>query len=47
MTVKITDQAGRVISPEKLETLALWNDIVEHICATAMARVAQEEPKAS
>lgn len=47
MTVKITDQAGRTISPEELKTLALWNDTVEHICATAMARVVQEESKAS
>lgn len=47
MTVNITDSAGQPIAPEKLETLALWNDTVEHICATAMARVVQEEPKAS
>ncbi len=43
MTVVITDLTGRTIQPAELEQLALWNETVSHICATALARIPQEE----
>ncbi len=47
MNILVTDQSDNPISPDQLSGLALWNDTIGHICATAMGRVQQQNLNAS
>lgn len=43
MEVRILDSNGRQLSREQLKGMNIWNETMEHICATAMERVRKEE----
>lgn len=43
MDVKILDNTGQPISYEQMKQLNIWNDTLQHVCASAIERLQQAE----
>ena len=41
MEVRVLDNTGRQLSRDELRRMNIWNDTLEHICATALERLKQ------
>jgi len=42
MDIRILDRAGQPLSADQIEQLNIWNETMEHICASALERVRKE-----